>query len=167
MRLMAMLAIAVLAAGGCSRSWSSPEASFRCPVTPSVPADKADPSFADIRGWAFGSGPVFAVVYGASSGRIPFPTPWPGGVYAQKVPWMSRPSYTGNVSVNGRRLDAPGQALFGVGVPPDMTALHWKFPAINGNFQPGSAGVRSAGCYEWDVLGDGFRERIVFNATIG
>ncbi len=164
---MALLAITVLVAGGCSTSQSSSRGSFHCIVTPGVQANTADPSFTNVQGWAFGSGPVFAVVYGATSDRIPFPTPWPDSVYAQKVPWMSRPSYTGNVSVHGRRLDEPGQALFGVGVPPDMTALHWKFPAITGNLQPGSAGVRSAGCYEWDVAGDGFQEKIVFNATTG
>jgi hypothetical protein len=80
---------------------------------------------------------------------------------------VSRPSYTGSVSVGGHRLDAPGEALFGWGVPPDLVALQWKVPGINGNFQPASAGVRSAGCYEWDVVGDGFQEKIVFDATLG
>jgi hypothetical protein len=48
-----------------------------------------------------------------------------------------------------------------------MSHLQWKFPGINGNFQPASAGVRSAGCYEWDVTGDGFQEKIIFNAAVG
>jgi len=163
-RLMALAAIVFVTVGGCSTTTPPAARSFRCPVTLGALATNADESFT---GMAFGNGPVFAVVYGATNDRIPFPTPWPDNVFAQRVPWMSRPSYVGSVSVSGHRLDAPGEALFGWGVPPDMAALHWKVPGINGNFQPASAGVRSAGCYEWDVIGDGFREKIVFNATLG
>jgi hypothetical protein len=141
MRLIALAAIMFAIVEACSTAPSRPTASFRCPVTPCVPAPEADKSFTKVQGTAFGGGPVFAVVYGATSDRIPFPTPWPDGVYAQKVPWMSRPSYTGNVSVSGRRLDAVGETLFGWGVPPDMVALDWRVPDINGNFQPASAGV--------------------------
>jgi hypothetical protein len=166
-RLIALAAIVVAIVEGCSTAPSRPTASFRCPVTPGLPAPEADQSFTKVQGTAFGNGPVFAVVYDATNDRIPFPTPWPNGVYIQKVPWMSRASYSGDVSVSGRRLDAAGEALFGWGVPPDMGSLHWSVPGINGNFQPASAGVRSAGCYEWDVVGRGFREKIVFNASLG
>lgn len=116
---------------------------------------------------AFGRGPVFAVVVGATADEIPFPTPWPGGVYAQKVQWMTSPSYRGGVAVSGHRLDAPGVALFATGVPPDAQRLQWQVPGLNGFFQPSAVGVRSAGCYEWDVVGDSFREKIVFRASTG
>lgn len=109
MRLIALAAIMVAIVDGCST------APFRCPVTLGVPPPEVDQSFAKVQGTAFGNGPVFAVVYGVTSDRIPFPTPWPEGVYAQKVPWMSRPSYAGDVSVSGRRLDAAGETLFGMG----------------------------------------------------
>jgi len=139
MRLLTLVAVAVMVPGGCATTTPPPHANFRCPVTSGVVADTADQSFTNVVGVAFGTGPVFAIINGATADRIPFPTPWPDGVYAQKVPWISRPAYKGNVSVRGQRLDAGGQALFGWGVPPDMTTLAWQFPGINGNFQPASA----------------------------
>jgi hypothetical protein len=108
---------------------------------------------------------VFPVIVGATPQEIPFPTPWPGGVFAQKVQWMSRPTYKGGVTVTGHRLDAVGPALFGHGVPPDQESLSWKVPGVNGFFEPGAAGVRSAGCYQWEIAGDGFTETIVFRAS--
>jgi len=156
-----------LALTGCSTASPPPAVPFRCAVTPGVNASDADPSFANVSGIAFGSGPVFAIVFGATPNEIRFPTQWPGGVFANKVPWMARPNYKGNVRVNGHRLDGTSLALFGVGVPPDQQTLKWRVPGTNGNFQPASAGVRTAGCYEWDVTGDGFSEKIVFNAKLG
>jgi hypothetical protein len=130
-------------------------------------AAKADPSFAKVNGIAFGPGPVFPVVVGATPEEIPFPTAWPEGVFAQKIQWMSSPAYKGGVTVSGHRLDGPGQALFGHGVPPDEVSLSWNVPGLNGFFEPGAAGVRSPGCYEWTILGDDFTETIIFRASTG
>lgn len=142
-------------------------AGFSCPVTAGVAPTTADPCFSGMLGTAFGRGPVFAIVSGASAEIVPFPTRLPAGVFANKVAWVSRPSYVGSVEVTGRRLDAPGKALFGPVVPPELTGLSWSFPAINGNFEPSAAGILAAGCYQWNVVGTGFAHRIVFRATMG
>jgi hypothetical protein len=167
---MLLAAPACSAASGPAQSSSTSVAGsghFACPVTPGVsPPVKADPTIAAAEGMTFGRGPVFAVIVGARSEIIPFPTPWPDGIFANKVAWMANRSYKGKVAVTGRRLDGPGKALFGYGVPPDRTSINWSVPGLNGNFQPSAAGVSTPGCYEWDVVGDGFSFKIVFNATV-
>jgi len=139
-----------------------------CHVTPGVsPPAKADPTIAapQTQGMTFGRGPVYAVIFGASHEVIPFPTAGPDGIFIQKVQWLTNRSYRGKVTVSGHRLDGPGVAFVG-GYPPDLSSVSWSVPGLNGYFEPGVAAVRTPGCYQWDVVGNGFSYKIVFNATV-
>jgi hypothetical protein len=81
------------------------------------------------------------------------------------VQWLTNRSYRGKVTVSGRRLDSPGDT-FVAGDPPDKSSVSWSVPGLNGYFEPGVAAVRTPGCYQWDVVGNSFSYKIVFNATV-
>lgn len=138
-----------------------------CHVTRGISDPKSaslDPILAGVQGIAFGSGPVFAVIAGATPEIVPFPTRFPDGTFRQKVQWMTSRSYTGVVFVSARRLDGSDPILFDHGT---LTAsMRWIVPGANGQFEPGAVVISVPGCYEWNVTGTTFNESIIFQASI-
>lgn len=177
--LLASLVVLVLATAACafaqqrspsggtpSASASRPQPIGGCTVTPGVAPELADRSLAGVRGIAFGRAPIFAVIDGATTDRISFPT-YGQGVFITKVQWMATSSYSGTVRVSGKQLDGSGHSFFGPSPDHLSSMFQWSVPGISGPFEPSAAGIEMSGCYEWTVVGDTFSNEIVFRGVAG
>jgi hypothetical protein len=139
-----------------------------CPVSDSR---EISPAFAP----GLGPGPVYPVGLGADA-TLPFEyPPAPNSQFAgsewggEKTLWIADPDYTGPILIRGRQVDGPSEVRFDVGagkpldelqLPPDYAADYsggWR------NF-PSHTRLRTAGCYAYQVDGDGFSIVIVFRA---
>ena len=92
---------------------------------------------------------------------------WNGG----RVTWVAAPTYTGPVLIRGGQLGATGSVGFGEGHVP-VDELQLLTPSMTspgepsgGREWPSFTRARSAGCYAYQVDGEGFSEVIVFEVT--
>jgi hypothetical protein len=135
-----------------------------CPVTPGHAADTFSPFGS---GYAAGTGPVYALLGGASDGVVGFSGPV-GGWYAGKVLWMLAPSVGSEVRVRGRQIDGQGSLGFDSGVPPSPELRVAHSPTNSGwTGQPSTVRVQHSGCYAFQVDGLHVSEVIVFAAQVG
>ena len=91
-------------------------------------------------------------------------SPW----FDQRVLWIGRPSYRGQVLIRGARVDDAGPMRFGLDEPPPAEL---QFPSA----VPGSRGWRNwptddrfpgPGCYAFQADGRDFSVVVVFRVTL-
>ncbi len=124
-------------------------------------------------GIAIGDGPAYAAGFTADGFLdIPFPAPTQSAFYGSdwsgaKVLWLVDPKYRGPVLFRGGRLDGSGQLGFETGTPPQSELWLPAAPSsapMDWRSLPSYTRVRSAGCYMYQVDGEGFTETIIFEA---
>jgi hypothetical protein len=138
----------------------------KCPTTSGRRIDNGQ-----FGGIALGRGPVEPLIAMAGDlvhGVIAFHHR--NGWWDAKTLWFSRPGYRGPVLIRGRRLDAPGQIVFGE-QPSLIDPQLPPGPTLNGTNGwrewPGGTFIRSLGCYAWQIDGSSFSHIVVFKAVRG
>jgi hypothetical protein len=91
------------------------------------------------------------------------------GEYSAKIPWVSKPDYTGAILIRGRRLDAKGTIRFSaagpkflqfldLSAPNDTDSAHWSFWPT-GMYLPGP------GCYGLQIDTSAGSDTVIFSAN--
>jgi hypothetical protein len=142
-----------------------------CPVSPQHVANTLSSEFGG--GPALGSGPIYALMGEMRGGWLQYSQSAnqgnKDGWAHSKVLWMARPGVTGTVLIRGRQIDAPipsgNWVGFGVGDVPDIT-LSWEIGSQAGWANlPSEVWISGAGCYAFQVDGQGNSEVIVFKVV--
>jgi hypothetical protein len=118
--------------------------------------------------FARGDGPVYVGLGTAGEVRYREDTRQHDGWYYYKTLWAVAPGYEGPVSVTGHQLDGPNSLMFGTGGFPGtkLGRLEMSPDRSPGwRFGPSDTLIRAPGCYGFEVVGEGFRERITFVAV--
>jgi hypothetical protein len=126
-------------------------------------------------GTAIGRGPVRPIVAAGQArllraGIVQFER-GADGWWGAKTLWFAPRTYQGPVLLRGRRIDRPGPLAFGE----QPAALARQIPpgpdhSVNVHDRvrhwPGSTWIQRAGCYAWQVDGEGFSTTIVFRGEL-
>jgi hypothetical protein len=137
-----------------------------CPIQ-SVPHKRPQ-----VRAVAFpyGIGPVF-VGLGTGDGVVLYTldTMEHGGWHYYKTLWAVAPSYTGKVVITGEQIDGPNRLRFNGGSRfPGRKQFELKFSpdaSEKWRYGPSATLIRAPGCYAFRIRGEGFEQRIVFEAV--